>query len=112
MWNFCCILVLLMRDKQKQKTLIMNYSELNKMTIEELRSLNAKLIEVIKMKKHELALDVKDALYLGANVKVNHPKLMGKQLRVEKINRTKASLKVLNGFGSYNVPLSMIEVVK
>ena len=49
MWNFCCILVLLMSDKQKQKTLIMNYSELNKMTIEELRSLNAKLIEVIKM---------------------------------------------------------------
>ena len=112
MWNFCCILDLLMSDKQKQKTLIMNYSELNKMTIEELRSLNAKLIEVIKMKKHELALDVKDELYLGANVKVNHPKLFGKQLRVEKINRTKAVLKLLNGFGSYTVPLSMIEIVK
>ena len=106
------ILDLLMSDKQKQKTLIMNYSELNKMSIEELRALNAKLIEVIKMKKHELALDVKDELYLGANVKVNHPKLFGKQLRVEKINRTKAVLKLLNGFGSYTVPLSMIEVVK
>jgi hypothetical protein len=37
---------------------------------------------------------------------------MGKQLRVEKINRAKASLSVLNGVGFYNVPLGMIEVVK
>ena len=90
----------------------MTYAELNQMSIEQLRELNAKVIEVIKMKRHEVALDVKEGLYVGANVKVNHPKLMGKQLRVEKINRTKASLKVLNGFGSYNVPLSMIELVK
>ena len=90
----------------------MNYAELNQMSIEDLRMLNQRVIEVIKMKRHEVALDVKEGLYVGANVKVNHPKLMGKQLRVEKINRTKASLKVLNGFGSYNVPLSMIELVK
>ena len=90
----------------------MNYAELNKMSIEELRALNNKVVEVIKMKKYEVALDVKEELYLGANVKVNHPKLMGKQLRVEKINRTKAVLKVLNGFGGYTVPLSMIEIVK
>jgi hypothetical protein len=90
----------------------MNYAELNQMSIEDLRMLNQRVVEVIKMKRHEVALDVKEGLYVGANVKVNHPKLMGKQLRVEKINRTKASLKVLNGFGSYNVPLSMIELVK
>lgn len=90
----------------------MTYSELNQMSLEDLRALNAKVVEVIKMKRHEIALDVKEDLYVGANVRVNHPKLMGKQLRVEKINRTKASLKVLNGFGSYNVPLSMIELVK
>jgi len=90
----------------------MTYQELNQMTIEELRVLNNKVVEVIKIKKSEVALDVKESLYVGANVKVNHPKLMGKQLRVEKINRTKAVLKVLNGFGGYTVPLSMIEVVK
>jgi hypothetical protein len=90
----------------------MNYAELNQMSIEDLRMLNQRVVEVIKMKRHEVALDVKEGLYVGANVKVNHPKLMGKQLRVEKINRTKASLKVLNGFGSYNVPLTMIEIVK
>lgn len=86
----------------------MTYQELNGMTIEELRSLNSKLLEVIKMKKSELALDIKETLYVGANVSVNHPKLSGKQLRVEKINRTKAKLKVLNGVGTWNVPLSMI----
>jgi hypothetical protein len=90
---------------------IMNYAELNRMSIEQLRTLNAKVIEVIKMKKHEVALGVKEGLQVGMIVKVNHPKLMGKQLQVEKINRTKASLKVLNGFGGYAVPLSMIEVI-
>ena len=90
----------------------MTYSELNQMSVEDLRALNDKVCEVIKMKRREIALDVKEGLYVGANVRVNHPKLVGKQLRVEKVNRTKASLKVLNGFGFYNVPLSMIELVK
>ena len=90
----------------------MNYAELNQMSIEDLRMLNQRVVEVIKMKRHEVALDVKEGLYVGANVKVNHPKLMGKQLRVEKINRAKAALSVLNGVGFYNVPLTMIEIVK
>ena len=88
----------------------MTYQELNQLSIEELRSLNTKVVEVIKMKRSVQAMDIKDELYLGANVSVNHPKLQGKQLRVEKINRTKAVLKVLNGVGQYTVPMSMITV--
>lgn len=88
----------------------MTYSELAKMTIEELRNLNSMVVETIKSKKSVLALEKKDELYVGANVKVNHPKLAGKQLVIEKINRTKAVVKLLNGFGGYNVPLSMIEL--
>jgi len=95
----------------------MTYSELNSLSLSELRNLNSKVIEVIKMKKSEVALDVKESLYVGANVSVNHPKLAGKQCRVEKINRTKAILKVLNqssysSVGSYTVPLSMISLNK
>ena len=90
----------------------MTYQELNQMTIEELRVLNNKVVEVIKIKKSENALNVKEELYIGANVSVNHRKLKGKQLRVEKINRTKAVLKVLNGYGTYTVPMNMIEVNK
>ena len=52
----------------------------------------------------------KEQLYVGANVSVNHPKLLGKQLRVEKINRVKCVLKVLNGKGTYTVPMSMITI--
>ena len=88
----------------------MNYSQLNNMTLQELRNLNSLVIEVINSKVAMAAYEKKQELRVGMNVKVNHPKLMGKQLRVEKINRTKASLKVLSGgFGSYNVPISMIE---
>jgi hypothetical protein len=90
----------------------MTYGELNLMSIEQLRVLNNKVVEVIKMKKSENALNIKEELYIGANVSVNHPKLKGKQLRVEKINRTKAVLKVLNGYGTYTVPMNMIEVNK
>ena len=88
----------------------MTYSELSTMTIAELRTLNSMVVETIKSKKSLLALEKKDELYVGANVKVNHPKLAGKQLVIEKINRTKAVVKVLNGLGGYNVPLSMIEL--
>ena len=88
----------------------MTYSELNKLTIEQLRELNSKVVEVIKMKRSEMAYEVKDELRVGMNVSVNHPKLSGKQLVVEKINRTKAVLKLINGFGGYTVPLSMIQI--
>ena len=93
----------------------MTYSELNQLTIEELRNLNSKVVEVIKLKRSEKALDIKDELRIGMNVSVNHPKLAGKQCRVEKINRTKAVLSVLNGpsYGrpsQVNVPLSMIQI--
>lgn len=90
----------------------MNYSELKNLSLEELRELNSKIVEVIKIKKSEIAWDVKNELYIGANVNVNHPKLSGKQCRVKKINRTKAVIEVLNGFGSYNVPLSMLTLNK
>jgi hypothetical protein len=91
----------------------MNYSQLNQMSLEELRNLNSLVVEVMNSKRAMVAYEKKQELRVGMNVKVNHPKLMGKQLRVEKVNRTKASLKVLSGgFGSYTVPLSIIEIVK
>lgn len=90
----------------------MNYAELNRMSLEELRTLNNKVVEIIKQKRFEATLDVKEELRVGMIVKVNHPKLAGKQLYVNKINRTKASLKLVNGIAGYNVPLSLIEVIK
>ena len=88
----------------------MNYSELNQMSIEELRALNKLVVEVIKSKRAMAGFETKQQLRIGDNVKVNHPKLAGKQLRVEKINRTKCVVKVLNGYGTYNVPMEMVEI--
>ena len=90
----------------------MNYQKLNQMNIDELRTLNSMVIDVIKSKKAMAGYETKQQLYVGANVKVNHRKMIGKQCRVEKINRTKCVIKVLNGGGSFNVPLSMVELTK
>ena len=95
----------------------MNYSELNQMSIEELRNLNSMVVTIINNKKAMMGHEMKQQLYVGANVKVNHPKLAGKQCRVVKINITKAVIEVINGpsygrVSSYNVPLSMVELVK
>ena len=95
----------------------MNYSELNQMSIEELRNLNSMVVTIINNKKAMMGHEMKQQLYVGANVKVNHPKLAGKQCRVVKINITKAVIEAINGpsygrVSSYNVPLSMVELVK
>ena len=90
----------------------MNYQKLNQMNIDELRTLNSMVIDVIKSKKAMAGYETKQQLYVGANVKVNHRRMIGKQCRVEKINRTTCVIKVLNGGGSFNVPLSMVELTK
>lgn len=83
---------------------------LKSLSLDELRELNREVLNEIQIKRSEVAWNVKNQLYVGANVSVNHPKLSGKQCRVEKINRTKAVIQVLNELGSYNVPLSMLSL--
>ena len=99
-----------MRDTITPKTPIMNYSELNALSIEELQMLNKQVVDMIKLKRKNMAMEKKFELQIGMQVRVNHPKLKGSVLVVNKIRTTKASLSVLNGFASYNVPISMIEI--
>lgn len=86
----------------------MNYSELSKLSIEELRSINSLVVDLIKQKRTIASLEKKVGLRVGMNVRVNHPKLRGKELSINKINRTKATLSVKSG-GVYIVPISLIE---
>jgi hypothetical protein len=87
----------------------MNYSQLSKLSVEELRNINQMVVQLIKQKRTIESLEKKIGLQVGMKVKVNHPKLQGKELEVVKINRTKANLRIVGGFASYNVPVSMIQ---
>jgi len=86
----------------------MTQSQLNQLTLEQLSNLNEIVVKTIKAKRRQLATQTK--INLGQKVKVNHPKLQGRSLIVKKINRTTATLQVEGAFGSYKVPISMIEV--
>jgi protein involved in polysaccharide export with SLBB domain len=85
----------------------MTKSELNQMTLEQLRDLNHLIVGVIKAKRKNLIAQFE--LNVGDKVKVNHPKLQGKSLIVKKIKRTTTTLHVEGGFSSYNVPITMIQ---
>jgi uncharacterized protein YerC len=87
----------------------MNYSQLSKLSVEELRSINQMVVQLIKQKRTIESLEKKIGLQVGMKVRVNHPKLQGRELEVIKINRTKANLRVVGGFASYNVPVSLIQ---
>ena len=87
----------------------MNYSELSKLSESELRDINRLVVDLIKQKRTIQSLEKKIGLSIGMKVTVNHPKLRGRELEVTKINRTKANLRVIGGFASYNVPVSLIQ---
>ena len=86
----------------------MNYSELSNLSVAELRNINQIVIELIKQKRTIESLQKKVGLQVGMSVRVNHPKLAGKELSVNKINRTKATVSVKSG-ACYIVPISLIE---
>ena len=90
------------------KPLNMNISQLSSLSISELRSLNEAVINMIKHKRNMESTLKKVGLSVGMSVRVNHPKLAGKELSVNKINRTKATLSVKSG-GVFIVPISLIE---
>jgi hypothetical protein len=87
----------------------MNISELSKLSLSELRDINRMVVELINHKRNIESFEKRVSLSVGMIVKVNHPKLYGKELEIVKVNRTKANLRVIGGYGSYNVPINLIE---
>jgi hypothetical protein len=86
----------------------MNISQLSSLSISELRSLNEAVISMIKHKRNMESTLKKVGLSVGMSVRVNHPKLAGQELSVNKINRTKATLSIKSG-KCFVVPISLIE---
>ena len=83
-------------------------SQLSSLSVSELRSLNGAVVDMIKLKRNMESTLKKVGLSVGMSVRVNHPRLAGKELFVNKISRTKATLSIKNG-AVYTVPISLIE---
>ena len=88
---------------------MVDHNTLSEMTIEDLRKLNKIVIDMIDSKINQSVILKKSSLKVGQIVTVNHIKLKGKQMEIMKINRTKAILREKGSFGSFNVPIFLIE---
>ena len=86
------------------------YAEIEKMNADDLRQLNSYVVSLIKESRLDRAYDVKRKLRVYDSVKVNSPKVYGMVGQVTEINRTRCKVKF--GYQSFNVPLSMVEIVK
>ncbi len=86
------------------------YLEIQKMNADDLRQLNSYVVSLIKESRMDKAYDVKRKLRVGDNVKVDSPKVYGLTGSVTEINRTRCKVKF--GYQSFNVPLSMVQIVK
>lgn len=88
--------------------------EINKsdLSIEDLSILNELIVRKVKAMRKEKNQAAKNKLTIGMEVKVNHPKLMGRTFELVEIRRTKAVVRPFGErIGGYTVPLSLVEVV-
>jgi hypothetical protein len=78
----------------------------------ELRQINEVLVARINATRQAMNAMAKVTLKIGMKVKVNHPKLAGRELILTEIKRSKASVRPVGEmFGGYNVPLSLVEAI-
>lgn len=93
----------------------MNYSQivsaLNNLSAAELSALNVEVIDLIKLRRKQVARSVKSTLEVGMSVKVNHPKAYGKSYKIAAIKQTKAHLREDGKIGLTVVPMSLIESI-
>ena len=81
--------------------------ELLYLSVEQLQTLNSKVVEMLKLKSRLQAREKSATLKIGQVVELDHPKHRGQKFTIKKINRTKC---VIND-GSHTMftcPMSMI----
>lgn len=87
------------------------YELLISLSIDELRDLNQMVVNIINFKKELLAKEKMKELNIGDEVKVNHKKLFGLTLVVDKINKRNACLSEKETGKIWNVPIELIEII-
>jgi hypothetical protein len=85
-------------------------AEIQKMSSLDLKLLNSYVVSLLKESRLDRAYEVKNQLRVYDSVKVNSPKVHGLVGQVTEINRTRCKVKF--GNQSFNVPLSMVEIIK
>lgn len=85
----------------------MNISELQKMSLDELRALRMVIDKFIDTK----AIKVAGELKVGDYVKINHKKVAGMTFAVIKINRKKIKVKKIDSNTTYTVSMTLIEKI-
>jgi len=90
------------------KKINMTQSQLNKLTVLELSKLNRMVVDTIRSKKKADSKEKRKAFKIGDKVIVEHKKTSGKVFIIKDIRLTKATVHEVDGFGRYDVPLTMI----
>lgn len=79
------------------------------LSIEDLRILNELVVRNIKAQKKAAAILNSTKLSVGMEVKVNHPKMVGRTGTITEIKRTRAVVQL--PIGSYNIPMNILEAI-
>ena len=84
---------------------------LTQMNLEQLKELNQQVINAIRIKESQSVEVLKSSLLTGSKVKINHKKINPNNVyTVKTIKRKKALVEGHNT--SYNVALSLLEIIK
>ena len=83
--------------------------ELLYLSVEQLQTLNSKVVEMLKLKRKLQAREKSATLKVGQVVEINQVKHKGQKFIIKKIKRTKCIIQAKdNIMESYNCPISML----
>ncbi len=97
-----------MKPTHKNLNINLNFESLISLSIEELIEVNRTVLDIIKFKENLLIKERKNDFSVGDKVTVDHEKLFGVILTIDKIKTKKARLIHPKTNGMWNVPISMI----
>ena len=83
--------------------------ELLYLSVEQLQTLNSKVVEMLKLKSRLQAREKSATLKVGQVVEINQAKHKGQKFIIKKVKRTKCIIQAKdNIMESYNCPISML----
>ena len=88
--------------------------DLANMTTAELKELRKRIVGIINMRIGNEIHVAKMRLYVGARCKVNHPKTMGKEFIITKINQKNCVCREVGGnrLREWNIQANLLEIIE